>query len=386
MDPATQRSSAPARRAPGALRVGAKALPGDARRHNRTLVLQTVYRSGPASRADIARATQLTKVTVSDLVSELTAEGLMLELGTREVTGPGKPAMLVDLARTTRAIVSLDLSDHRRFRGAVLDLDGRILHRADAPLEGAVGDAAVERAVALAGELIARTELSLLGLGVGTPGVVDDAGTVRTAPNLGWADVPLQRILQERTGLPTVVANDGNAGVLAEHNFGGAGDDLMLIAIGHGLGSGLIVGGVPVVGSSFAGGEIGQVMVGSDLRLDAPYSREQVLEHWLSVPGLTTALAEAGDDGRERVLREAGQRLGTVLAPVVGALNLSEIVLSGPQELVGDVLADATLEILQRRTLPESHRGLVIRTSSQGADLILRGATALVLQAQLGIT
>ena len=75
-----------------------------------------------------------------------------------------------------------------------------------------------------------------------------------------------------------------------------------------------------------------------------------------------------------------------MLAPVVGALNLSEIVLSGPEELVGDVLADATLEILQRRTLPESHRGLVIRTSSQGADLILRGATALVLQAQLGIT
>ena len=386
MDHATQRPSAPGRRAPGALRVGAKALPGDARRHNRTLVLQTVYRSGPASRADIARATQLTKVTVSDLVAELTAEGLMHELGTREVTGPGKPAMLVDLARGSHAIVGLDLSDHRLFRGAVLDLDGRILSRAEAPLDGAVGSAAVERAVALAQELIAGTRLTLLGLGVGTPGVIDDEGTVRTAPNLGWADEPLQRILLERTGLPTVVANDGNAGVLAEHNFGGAGDDLMLIAIGHGLGSGLIIGGVPVVGSSFAGGEIGQVMVGSDLPLDAPYSREQVLEHWLSVPGLTAALAEAGYDGRERVLREAGQRLGTALAPVVGALNLSEIVLAGPEELVGDALAEATLEILQRRTLPESHRGLTIRTSSQGSDLILRGATALVLQAQLGIT
>src|SRR5690606_16581226 len=119
-------------------------------------------------------------------------------------------------------------------------------------------------------------------------------------------------------------ANDANAAALAEYRFGGAGEDFILITIGQGVGSGLILDGHPVTGSNFASGEIGQVMVGTDLGLDAPYSREQVLEHWLSVPALNQALKEAGDgeEDRRRVLAEAGGRLGVALAPVVGVLNL----------------------------------------------------------------
>ena len=61
-----------------------KAVPGDARRHNRALVLRTMFREGPVSRADLARATNLTRVTTSDLATELLAEGLIEELGQRE--------------------------------------------------------------------------------------------------------------------------------------------------------------------------------------------------------------------------------------------------------------------------------------------------------------
>ena len=101
-------------------------------------------------------------------------------------------------------------------------------------------------------------------------------------------------------------------------------------------------------------------MVGTDLGIDAPYSREQVLEHWLSVPALTRALAEAGDaaEDRERVLSEAGRRLGIALAPVVGVLNLAGVVLAGPAELLEGTLANATLDMLSRRTMPDSHDGL----------------------------
>ncbi|MFI5060461.1 MAG: MarR family transcriptional regulator, partial [Actinomycetales bacterium] len=78
--------------APGrALRPKAKVLPEHARSHNRSLVLQTLYRSGQRSRADIARETGLTRVTISDLVAELVAEGLVVELGQRESARPGKP-------------------------------------------------------------------------------------------------------------------------------------------------------------------------------------------------------------------------------------------------------------------------------------------------------
>ncbi|WP_228407097.1 ROK family transcriptional regulator [Leucobacter muris] len=369
-----------------ALRTGLKATPGDAKQHNRTLVLQTLYVSGPLSRAEIARTTGLTKVTISAIVAELMAEGLLHELGPQESQRPGKPAILVDLARDAFVVVALDLSDHRLLRGALMSIDGDIVLRAEIELGDATGDAACELAVGLATDLRDRAAVPVLGLGVGTPGVVDDAGTVRTAPNLGWQDFPLLRILEERTGLPAVVANDANVAALAEYSFGDSSDNFILITIGHGVGSGLIIGGQPVAGSRFASGEIGQVMVGTDLGLEAPYSREQVLEHWLSVPPLTRSLEAAGPEGRDRVLREAGQRLGVALAPVVGALNLAEIVLAGPTELIEGTLADATLEILRRRTMPDTHDGLVLRTSTQGDDLILRGATATVLKDRLGVS
>jgi hypothetical protein len=71
---------------------------------------------------------------------------------------------------------------------------------------------------------------------------------------------------------------------------------------------------------------------------------------------------------------------------VVGVLNLAEVVLAGPVDLIDGTLAEATLEILRRRTMPDSHDDLVLRTSQQGEDLILRGATAIVLKDRLGVT
>ena len=89
-----------------ALRPTAKVLPEHARGHNRSLVLQTLYRSGRLSRADVARETGLTRVTVSDLVAELIGEGLIVELGQREDARPGKPATLLDFDRSAFQIIA----------------------------------------------------------------------------------------------------------------------------------------------------------------------------------------------------------------------------------------------------------------------------------------
>src|SRR6478735_4425577 len=122
-----------------ALRPTAKVLPEHARGHNRSLVLQTLYRASGQSRADIARETGLTRVTVSDLVAELITEGLIVELGQREDARPGKPATLLDFDHAAFQIAAIDLSDDTVFRGAVLDLGGEILSRHEVPLEGATG-------------------------------------------------------------------------------------------------------------------------------------------------------------------------------------------------------------------------------------------------------
>lgn len=371
-----------------ALRPTTKVLPEHARSHNRSLVLQTLYRAGERSRADIARETGLTRVTISDLVAELMAEGLIVELGQREGSRPGKPATLLDLNRGAYQIVGLDLSAFEIFRGALLDLDGGVIARAEVPLAGSTGAEATAKVVALAEGLIAQATAPILGVGVGSPGVVDLAGVVLAAPNLGWRDEPLQATLAGHLALPVLVANDANAAVLAEHSFGGADSDMMLIKVGHGVGAGLLLGGSLLRGSRFAAGELGHVAVGTHGGAECVCGKNGCLETWLATPRLDAAISAARASGgpTEPILREAGRHLGIALAPVVGALDLAEVVLSGPAELLDGPLMEATVETLAARTMAEFHSGLTVRMTTLGEDIVVRGAAAMVLSGQLGVS
>ncbi len=371
--------------APGrTLRPGTKVLPEHARAHNRALVLQTLFHQAAMSRADLARETGLTRVTISDLVGELIADGFIVETGTRESSGPGKPAILVDLDRAGHRIVGLDLSGSEVVIGAVLGLDGSIIERREIPLPVA-GDL-LEAVVELARGLVDAADAPVLGIGVGSPGVVDPRGVILAAPNFGWVGFDLEGVLRNALGLPVLVANDANAAVLAEYTFGGAGDDVLLVKIGRGVGSGLLAGGQPMRGARFAAGEIGHVTVGTDGGPECVCGKIGCLEAWLSVPSLAKRLDAAADADHDRVLRDAGERLGIALAPVVGALDLSEIVLSGPPELLDGPLMEAALETLRTRTLAEFHDGIRMRMTEQGQDIVLRGAAVMVLSGQLGVS
>jgi len=377
------------------LRPSAKSLPEHARGHNRSLVLQTLYRSGTLSRADLARSTGLTRVTISDLVADLMDENLIVEVGQRDGSRPGKPATMLDLNRGGFQIIGIDLSDYAVFRGAILDLDGVVLERAEVPLDGATGADATAKVVELTQRLVAAASLPLLGIGVGSPGIVDLAGTVLRAPNLGWpsngAGEPLQEALAAATGMPVIVANDANAAALAEHSFGAALSDMMLIKVGHGVGAGLIIGGTALFGSRFAAGEIGHVVVGTDGGAACACGKVGCLETWLAAPRLDAALSATEDSAegaaeRAEILRRAGERLGIALAPVVGALDLAEIVLSGPVELLDGPLAEAAIETLRSRTMAEFHGDLNLRMTSLGQDIVMRGAAAMVLSGRLGVS
>ena len=368
-----------------ALRQGGKVLPEQARGHNRSLLLQTLFHQGAMSRADLSRETGLTRVTISDLIAELIADGFVAEMGVREASGPGKPAILVDLDRAGHRIVGIDLSGSDVFIGAVLTLDGDIVARREVPV---VTDGDVVAAVvALARDLVGDAHAPVLGIGVGTPGIVDDHGVILTAPNLRWAGFDLEGALETALGLPVLVANDANAAVLAEYTFGGAGDDVLLVKVGRGVGSGLLASGQPMRGAHFAAGEIGHVTVGTDGGPVCVCGKVGCLEAWLAVPALTARLAAASDDDeRTGILRDAGERLGIALAPIVGVLDVSEIVLSGPPELLDGPLAQATVETLRARTLAEFHDGVRVRMTEQGQDIVLRGAAVMVLSGQLGVS
>lgn len=371
---------------PGTDRRGAAALPSHGRAHNLSLLLSTLHSQGPLSRAELSRRLGLTRVTVSDLVAELLGRDHVVELGPDGTGRPGKPAILVDLNRHGLQIVGLDLAEATQLRAAVMDLDGTVLTRMETPLAGETGERVLDLVLDLADRAVAAATAPLLGIGVGTPGLVDQEGVVLTAPNLAWSDVPLSRLLRERTGLPTLVANDADAAVMAEYTFADGGDDLLLIKVGRGVGAGLVVAGRRLRGHHFAAGEIGHVTVGTDGGDVCGCGKRGCLETWLAAPRLQAALAGAASaEECESVLRTAGDRLGIAMAPVVAALDLSEVVLTGPSDLLGGPLLDAVEQTIASRLLRQSGPRVRFRLAEDPQEITLRGTAVLVLSTQLGV-
>ncbi len=354
----------------------------DSRRHHRAMLLQELFASGPASRADLARSSGLTRVTVSELVAELIAEGLLTELGAPVETRVGKPPTLVGLVPDAKHVVAIDLSVDDQVVGAILNLLGEVVERDGRPLEGRRGADAVALVEQFAADLAARSTRPLLGVAVATPGVVSPEGVVLDAPNLGWHDVALAESLGARLGQPVYVANDANTAVTGEYTFGGGGEGgLLLLRLSTGVGAGLVLGGTVLHGNGGAAGEIGHVQVDADGEI-CGCGRPGCLETFVAVPRLRRRIEEGRAD---EVLRDAGRRLGQALAPVVATLNLGEVVLSGPADLVEPLAREAEAAI-RDRVMPVSSADFVVRVSTLGDDGVLVGATGVVLSGELGVS
>ncbi len=367
------------------LRATAKVLPEHARAHNRALVLQHLFHEGPTSRADLARATSLTRVTISDLVNVLLAEGLVEELGVQPGRRVGKPAILVGMRTDAYQIVAVDLSDDAVMRGAVLTLTGEAVVRRSLAVEGRSGDDLVDLLTRFARGLLSAASRPVIGIGVGSPGIIDPSGRVVEAPNRAWFDLPLAGMLTDRLGLPVQVANDANTAALGEYTYGGAAGSMLVLTIGQGVGAGIMVDGARVHGAGDAAGELGHVTV-VDGGEPCACGRRGCLETVLSVPALRKAVAGLDTEEADAVLAAAGRVLGTTLAPVVSALNLAEVLLSGPAELVDGALRQAATDTLRTRTMPAVAASLRLRMATLDEDVVLAGAAVLVLAAQLGVS
>lgn len=368
------------------LRLTSKALPQHNRVHNRSLLLQTLYRQGAMSRADLARSSGLTRPTVSALISELSDDGVVSDLGRSGELRSGKPSTLVGVHPDGCHIVTLDLSSADRFVGAVVNLRGETIDLREVSLGGATGEDALGLVIRLTEQLASRTHRRILGIGVGTPGIIDEHGVVLEAVHLGWQNLPLAQVLEENFAVPVHVGNDANAAALGVHTFRDMpGMSLMVVTIEHGVGVGLIIGGALVKGEQFSAGEIGHVTAG-DKGERCACGREDCLELALAAPQLRAKLAAASPADRDRVLGEAGRALGTVLAPIISALNLNEVVLSGPADLIEGPLLSTAESTIRARTLGAISHGLQMRAATAGDNLVLLGGAASVLAVELGVS
>ena len=239
-----------------------KATRQQTRAHNKRLVLRTIYQQQEISRADVARATHLTRTTVSHIVAELIDDGLIEETGRGPSEG-GKPPVLLSVVAGSRNLIGVDLANSR-FRGGVFDLRGNIIERVELPIADQNGELALERVTQLIDALLEASQGPILGIGIGTPGLVDARmGIVRQAVNLDWQNLPMRDLLQARYDLPVYVSNDSHAAALGEYAFGQKREiaNLIVIKVGRGTSAGIVLNGRLHYGDGSGAGEIGHVRV-----------------------------------------------------------------------------------------------------------------------------
>ena len=399
------------------MRLPAKATHAQTRQHNHRLVLRTVYDFGPISRADVARSTGLTRTTVSDVVGDLLGDGMVEEVGRGPSSG-GKAPILLSIVGDARHVIGLDLGEVT-FAGALVNLRGEIKRVVELPVDGRNGDDALAIVFRLVDELIAEAASPPLGIGVGTPGLVDTrTGTIRWAVNLDWQDLPLGGLLSERYGLPVNVANDSQAAALAEYTFGGDGrrlPNLITIKVGRGIGAGLVLNGSLFQGDGFGAGEIGHVAVVDD-GAACRCGRFGCLETVASSPAIVaragvlaaelgTSLAtptrpgagelalddvirafQAGDPAARTAALEAARYLGQAIAALIGALNIGRIVLDGPVTAFGDDWLATIADEARRRSLGLLSRDTEIAFGRLAPNVVVLGASALLITRELGLS
>ena len=392
-----------------------KATRAQTKNHNKTLILKTIYDQGEMSRADIARLTRLTRPTVSSIVAELIDEGLVAEVGYGPSEG-GKPPILLNVVDDSRHIIGLDLANSE-FRGAVIDLRGNILQRRSLPVNDRDGAAALQLVYQLTEELVAVATSPILGVGLGTPGLMNPAaGVVHRAVNLDWLDLPLRDLLQSRVHLPIYIANDSQVAALGEYTFGGQHQttNLIVVKVGVGVGAGIVINGQLHYGDGYGAGEIGHIRVTDNgLRcrcgnvgcLETVVSSRALIQQaqqlWHSDAGaqlrqvasspadLTTDLllqaSQSGDTALEQVISQMGQKLGQSLANLVGILNIRHIVIGGSLARFGETLVGPARQEMRQHLQSVHANETTVAPATLGDDIVIFGAAALLLANELAL-
>jgi predicted NBD/HSP70 family sugar kinase len=368
------------------------------RRVNAVLVMQALRRHPGSSQRELAALTGLDKATVSAVVAQLAAAGLVARRAApNAVRRLGRPAVALEIPLSAGLVFGVRLEPDG-IAVAAADLAGRVVDRETA--EGfADPGAAIGALKEAVGRLAARIgPVPQRAIGVGVPALIDASGRLLFGPNLRWRDVPLAERASAVLPMPAIVENDTNAAAIAEREFGCCGgvDDFIYISGHSGIGGAVFAGGRLYRGARGLAGEIGHIKVVAGGRPCACGGRG-CLEAYASVPALLAILAERAAPARDiadmakraeageapvlALLAETGALVGGVLAGLVNALNPSHLVLGGNLAIVAPWMLASLRQALSAAALDQLGEALVIERSPLGADAVLMGGVALALQA-----
>ncbi|MCU1445444.1 MAG: transcriptional regulator [Cryobacterium sp.] len=339
------------------------------REANRARIVEAITHHGALTQVELAGVTGLSPATVSNIVKEQAAAGV---LQTTPTSRSGRRAVRVTLAREMGLVVGLHVAN-RQLRLALADAGHQVLAERMLPLaRDHRADSELDRVMLLildTAESVGAGLDEVLAVGVGLAAPVDPrSGIIATRGLLrGWDGVPVAEELESRLHRPVFVDNEANLGALAEYRMGAAQGfrQAAYLRVSHGVGAGLIVDGRVYRGGSGKAGEIGHLTLDEHGQVCRCGSRG-CLETLVGSAALAAKFpgshvdvtlrdillrADAGDASARRVIADAGRHLGIALAGLSNLIDPHRIVVGGELAEAGELLLSPLRHALERSTL-----------------------------------
>ncbi|MBD8608756.1 ROK family transcriptional regulator [Aeromicrobium sp. CFBP 8757] len=356
----------------------------------------------PCSRAQLVERSGLSRATVGLVVSDLVAEGLVLETRERpESGGRGRAPAVLRWSEDAGLVAGIDVG-HSHVTVAIATVDAAVIaeETSSFPVDTSPHDTIMRcvSLVSVALERCGRGLGDLVGAAVGVPApIAPDARTVTEGIVMErWNGIDIVETFEACLGVGVTIENDANLGALAEQRFAasGAGDDLVYVKVGSGIGAGVISNGRLVHGFSGTAGELGHLSVRPDGRVCRCGNRG-CLETVVAIPSIVDDLTAAhpglhdlaglvhlldrGDVGARRAVNDAGFALGKALASTVCLLSPSQIVVNGFDETTCDSFLEGLRSGVARFFRVGHWQDLTIRDSTFGDRNELLGAVQLAI-------
>jgi predicted NBD/HSP70 family sugar kinase len=391
--------------------TGAPATVGEVRQRNRSQALRSIILSGQTSRADLAREVGLSIASVTNLVSELISEGLVIESGSVASSG-GRPVTLISPNPAGAYFLGADVGE----RGVAVELFDLSMTRVDREFrggrEGEELDAIARDLDAALDALKERNPLAwerMVGLGLGLPGIVErgpSGDQVVYAQSLGWPATSVRKLVTH--DIPVFAENGAKTEAMAELWDGAARgvNEALVVLLGRGVGLAIVSDGELAHGLTSSAGEWGHVKIvrsgkrcrcGGHGCVEAYLGADAILTAWRDAGGVfdgsgwgavgqLLANDADGDAIARGVVDEIVDTLGSALGGLVNLTNPQRVVIGGWVGLrLMESLADRIEQATRRESLERPGSQFELLACSFGGDTVALGAAIMPLESLLAM-
>jgi predicted NBD/HSP70 family sugar kinase len=380
---------------------------------NRSIILKTIRHYGPISRSEIAKKNKISPTTVTSAVKKLLQQGLVHEKGIGVSSGGRKP-ILVRFSPNSRFLIGVSISNSA-IKIAEMNLKAKVGKQKTFPICNLKGELVIDYLLKSIGQFLEEySDLTkCIGISITSPGIIDvDKGIICKNAKLKLENIPLKEMVKERFKLKIWLENDANAIALAEKQFGAYKkyENLVYIAIGDGVGAGIIINRSIFRGRQGGAGELGHTSINRD-GIHCDCGNIGCLENYVSWPAIHSKVLSSiaqgkhtmmlelvkGDINRitlsifryalkkndqlaKEIMTDTAAYLATGIVNLVNLLNPDIVILGGKVTYNNNYLISQVKELVLHQALDFLTTKLKICPTSLGEDFRVIAAASVALQ------